>query len=446
MPVKMLPAFLFITGCIGQREALDRPYSNEIIGGSVERGYTGVGALLEDREPFCTATLISSTAVITAAHCLEDVRAADLSFFLGVNAAVPSTGTQVAVESIHTHPDYDADEFLNDIGVVVLKEAVKADVVPVLSVPMKEEWVGRELIFIGFGWSPEDGLGIKRSVLIPIAYLYDDAFEYSAEGLNTCQGDSGGPALYELDGQVTLVGVTSYGDPDCEEYGVNMRVDPYTDFIDPFLDSDEPTETGDDSDSDSGNAPGSDAPGEDVFNIAGHSPEGRAILSLANELDQETLDDDARLDRRAAENIIDFRAGADGALGSGDDVRIGTLEALDAIGYVGVSAFSKLLDYAMQTGLLMALWYTHDVAEYSTEADAILTLANTMSTSALDDDVRLDSRAAANIVSFRAGADGVLGSGDDVTIRFLYDLDQIGHVGASAFGRLSDYAWASGMY
>ncbi len=343
-PTKLLPSLILMISCVDQRAQLDPSYSSEIIGGSVERGYTGVGALLEDKEPFCTATLISPRVVITAAHCLEDVRAADLSFFVGVNADVPSSGTRVAVESLHLHPDYDADEFLNDIGIAVLEEAVDADVLPILRAPMGDAWIDRELIFVGYGWSPEDGLGIKRSVLIPLAYLYDDAFEYSAEGLNTCQGDSGGPALYEIDGQVTLVGVTSYGDPECEEYGVNMRVDPYTNFIDPFLDSDAPTETDNSSDSNSG--AGSDAPGEDVFGVADHSPEGRAILQLANEMDQETLDDDIRLDRRAADNIIAFRAGADGVLGSSDDQRLETLEALDAIGYVGISAFSKLLEYA----------------------------------------------------------------------------------------------------
>ncbi|MFT4977901.1 MAG: V8-like Glu-specific endopeptidase, partial [Myxococcota bacterium] len=389
MPSKMLcllPCLsLFATSCLGQRGLTEKHYSSEIIGGDVERGYPGVGALIEDGRPVCTASLVSTTVAVTAAHCLDGVPVSDITFFVGPDASRPSTGERYAVRGAHIHPDYDADEFINDVGVIVVDEVSDAEPVAYLTDDMGSEWIGREPLFIGYGYSPEDGYGIKRSVRIPITAIYDDAFEYEGDGINTCSGDSGGPALYTIDGTPTLIGVTSYGDEDCEIYGVNARIDPFSGFIYGFLD----TDTDDTS---------ATTTGDDVFGIADASAEGRAILYLTNELDFSELDDDVGLDRRAATNIIAWRSGDDGVLNTGDDEVFDTLESLDAIAYVGERALGRLLDYADATGVLDAFGTVHGVEEGSDEAAAILWLASTLSETALDITVALDRRAAENIV------------------------------------------------
>ena len=89
-----------------------------------------------------------------------------------------------------------------------------------------------------------------------------------------------------------------------------------------------------------------------VHGVVEGSDEALAILSLVNGLSQDELDDDVALDSRAAKNIVTARSGADGVDGTGDDATIASLTALDAISYVGASAFDHLLDYAIDTGLL----------------------------------------------------------------------------------------------
>jgi hypothetical protein len=70
------------------------------------------------------------------------------------------------------------------------------------------------------------------------------------------------------------------------------------------------------------------------------SPEAQAVLSLVNDpsVDFEELDDDARLHKTAARNIIAHRDGADEQPGTSDDDLYDDLDELDAISFVGPTA------------------------------------------------------------------------------------------------------------
>lgn len=85
------------------------------------------------------------------------------------------------------------------------------------------------------------------------------------------------------------------------------------------------------------------------------SAEATAVLALVNNLsvDLEELDDDARLNARAARNIIAHRDGPDAAPGTADDDLFDDLEELDDVSFVGPSALGALLDYAISQGLLV---------------------------------------------------------------------------------------------
>jgi len=81
------------------------------------------------------------------------------------------------------------------------------------------------------------------------------------------------------------------------------------------------------------------------------------------------------------------------------------------------------------------------------EAIGVLALVNDSATTmvVLDDDVGLDRRAATSLTEFRAGADGVYtgGTHDDEIFSRIADVDDQYFVGASALGRLLDYATAN---
>jgi len=91
-----------------------------------------------------------------------------------------------------------------------------------------------------------------------------------------------------------------------------------------------------------------------VNGITEGSDQARAVLELANGLSQDVLDDDVGLDRRAAANIVRARRGPDDLDGTADDTPLASLTQLDAVSYVGASAFDHLLAYARDAGMLAA--------------------------------------------------------------------------------------------
>jgi len=74
------------------------------------------------------------------------------------------------------------------------------------------------------------------------------------------------------------------------------------------------------------------------------------VLRVANELGLDDLPDDLALNARAADAIVQFKAGADDELGTSDDRAIDSLAVLDAIPWVGTKAFGALLSFARAHG------------------------------------------------------------------------------------------------
>lgn len=70
-----------------------------------------------------------------------------------------------------------------------------------------------------------------------------------------------------------------------------------------------------------------------------------AVLALVNAAELSLLDIDIALDVRAAEAIVAHRDGSDGLLGTADDDPIDDMAELDAVPWVGPSAFGKLLEW-----------------------------------------------------------------------------------------------------
>ena len=203
--------------------------TSAIVGGEPTSGFAAVGALTRGGSPFCTGTVVARRTVVTAAHCLEGLRASSIRFALGPNGFAPQASLRVA--RAVPHPQYDRRRLTNDIGVLVLAE----DAPVALNASMDRSWVGRELAFVGYGATngfTGRGGGFKRVVTIPVAQVGSTAFAYVDRARNTCFGDSGGPALTaDESGAPVLVGVTSYGDETCSAYGVDTRVDAYRGFI-----------------------------------------------------------------------------------------------------------------------------------------------------------------------------------------------------------------------
>ncbi|MFT7622723.1 MAG: hypothetical protein ACI9WU_001898, partial [Myxococcota bacterium] len=235
--VSITAAFLTLSAL--QASAQDK--SKYIVGGAAENGHEAVGALMDGGEQFCTGTLVAPTTVVTAAHCLIGMGGSNISFFIGQDAKNPESGMMVSATALYTFPEYDDNELTGDIGVVLLDSA-PSGVEPIAPhLEALPDVVGQDALFVGYGLTgPNGDYGDKLSVTIPVSKLEPTTLWYETPGKNTCNGDSGGPALMQLDGTWQLIGVTSYGDTDCAEYGVNTRVDAFAAWVSEFMDGTAP--------------------------------------------------------------------------------------------------------------------------------------------------------------------------------------------------------------
>lgn len=199
------------------------------------------------RTALCSATLISSKILLTAAHCVDP--ASHGSATLTARAMNKpddtnlSTSDFIDAAELHLHPQWSAGSPTSgyDLALVLLVRA-PANATPrplSRSVPVQ----GAPLRVIGYGRTAAGTAdsGTRRSANTSITSVTADHLDLGVAGsLGTCVGDSGGPALVTgTDGVERVAGVHSYGSALCGE-GSDVRVDRQLAFIDAWLDLKDP--------------------------------------------------------------------------------------------------------------------------------------------------------------------------------------------------------------
>ena len=161
-------------------------------------------------------------------------------------------GKQYQTADVKIHENYDDTTFDNDIAILVLNEAVP-NVTP-SSLFTLEPQVDDVLTIVGYGTggdgvNGDDGIfGVKRSGMVKIDEVLDKwvIWEFdSADEANAGFGDSGGPGFLELDGEIFVASIVSFGtDPDAAfgDMAYNTRIDAYSDWILNIIEADEPTD------------------------------------------------------------------------------------------------------------------------------------------------------------------------------------------------------------
>ncbi len=264
---------------------LTAPSAQASTGGTPDTAnqYSNVGLILfydQDGRFRCTATLISPTVLLTAAHCTDGTLGKTLVTFdpvIAEQAPAPFpvakdpskgyTSTEITragylAGTAYTHPEYsdftDMDNW-NDVGVIVLDKPVKgiapspiAELGTLDAIPTSE--LSTTLFrAVGYGTevrqadegpqkpTPMSYPLIRRYVDMPGQKLTPQILQTNGNPNDprgtggTCFGDSGGPVF--LDGEI--VAVTSYGyTSNCRYLGGYQRVDIAVaqDWINTFLD------------------------------------------------------------------------------------------------------------------------------------------------------------------------------------------------------------------
>ena len=227
--------------------------SSSIVGGELESGWSGVGALTL-RVPgagyvgsFCTATLIEPDWVLTAAHCLSasedrpEPTPQTVRFFIGTDAnptsgGFPPQGDFYQADRFIIHPGYSGDDFEDDIALVHLSDPVFNVEPYAINTNNLIPYTGDDATYVGYGVDngvTQSGSGIKRSTEMAIRYVETWIYDSQYEGSGICFGDSGGPGLLNIRGDWKVVGVNSavVGEVPCEDFYISMRVDAYAPWI-----------------------------------------------------------------------------------------------------------------------------------------------------------------------------------------------------------------------
>ena len=186
----------------------------------------------------CGGSLINDRFILTAAHCLNSKPLpAKMVITLGsLTTEDRFSRTNLKVESVHVHPQYNKVGEVNDIALIKLKKPVIFnETIRPICLP---SFTGQDNLFVvGWGLSsngfdPATGevqlqeVNVLSEVEVSEVDIHTCKAQYTNVDIlkdicaggrsgGTCLGDSGGPLSTRKEGHVYQVGVTSFGAVDC---------------------------------------------------------------------------------------------------------------------------------------------------------------------------------------------------------------------------------------
>lgn len=228
---------LLLSTAIATADTLDTP----ILGGQpTTLGEYPMVVSVEAGGGLCTGTLIDKEWVLTAAHCIQGVSVSGIRLRFGSTTAFSGGVVRMASMAI-PKPGFSTNALgKNDIGLVKLNMPI-TDIRPVaVNLDPAKAPIGLQVTQVGFGATSVGGGGagvqyeVQQTTVSCMSWVgsnTDLLCFNQISGKGKCQGDSGGPSFAMIDGVFTQVGVTSFGDQNCAEFGADTR----TDVEKPFL-------------------------------------------------------------------------------------------------------------------------------------------------------------------------------------------------------------------
>ncbi|XP_022659287.1 trypsin-1-like [Varroa destructor] len=203
-------------------------------------------------EQFCGATLISDQHMITAAHCIANMKPYAMTARIGYTNLDEADGSQdLRIGTAKLHPHYNSSNYYADIAILKLQQPVQFSTrLQPCCLPDARDNTGRIAIAVGWGSTAFGGpqTNVLQQVTLPIwsnqecqdkinIAVFDEmlcAGRKDEGGHDACQGDSGGPLLVRNSEQRwSLEGIISFGFKCAQKGvpGVYTRVSKFSDWI-----------------------------------------------------------------------------------------------------------------------------------------------------------------------------------------------------------------------
>ncbi|KJH40093.1 trypsin [Dictyocaulus viviparus] len=177
----------------------------------------------------CSAVLISTRHVLTAAHCVfvrdlnpknakstcpyKMIRNSQLLVYPGTKVKnlldIPKSITSYSVVNKTVHPEYDFCKGSNDVALLEISPSMLFDGSPIC-MPSANEGIPKDLTSTGFGFNPDlpaDTRSLQAVNLTHKGWTKYGGIVTSTKDKMPCSGDSGGPLFKVKDGKYILVGI-----------------------------------------------------------------------------------------------------------------------------------------------------------------------------------------------------------------------------------------------